>query len=259
MLCDVTLLSTLERYYDDAPRPLATTESVGPFTLFVRTSPEGWPYYARPALGHEAPITATQVEAVRERQRELGVPESLEWVHETTPTLLGAAREAGLHVSECPLLVLPDGAATVTPPLPDGCSVTILSPESADLPGVVAAVGAGFAGTDTLEERSAGVLPDLMRSGLIALASACDPGGVVGGGSHSPRAGTTELTGIAVLPRARRRGLGAAVTAALVADARSRGVTTVFLSAGDDAVARIYERVGFQRVATSCVAAPSPA
>ncbi|HKE50438.1 MAG TPA: GNAT family N-acetyltransferase, partial [Actinomycetes bacterium] len=30
----------------------------------------------------------------------------------------------------------------------------------------------------------------------------------------------------------------------------------VFLSAGSDDVARIYERVGFQRIATACIAEP---
>jgi len=67
------------------------------------------------------------------------------------------------------------------------------------------------------------------------------------------------LTGIAVLPRARRRGLGAAITHALVSDAKVRGVETLFLSARDDAVARVYERVGFVRVGTACIAeAPEP-
>jgi hypothetical protein len=32
------------------------------------------------------------------------------------------------------------------------------------------------------------------------------------------------------------------------------GATTIFLSAGSDAVARVYERVGFVRVGTACVA-----
>jgi hypothetical protein len=36
-------------------------------------------------------------------------------------------------------------------------------------------------------------------------------------------------------------------------------VTTVFLTAQDDAVARVYQRVGFERVGTACVAeAPAP-
>jgi RimJ/RimL family protein N-acetyltransferase len=32
---------------------------------------------------------------------------------------------------------------------------------------------------------------------------------------------------------------------------------TVFLSAQDDAVARVYERVGFVRVGTACMAEPA--
>jgi ribosomal protein S18 acetylase RimI-like enzyme len=71
--------------------------------------------------------------------------------------------------------------------------------------------------------------------------------------SYAPMT-TTELTGIAVLPRARRRGTGAAITQALVKDAKRRGIATIFLSAQDDAVARVYERVGFTRVGTACIA-----
>lgn len=257
MLCGVNLLSTLEAYYDAAPRPLATTEEIGPLTLFLRSSRQGWPYYARPTLGYDGPVSVAQVEEVRDRQRELGVPESLEWVHETTPTLLSAAREAGLSVAECPLLVLPAGAAPVIPPIPDGCSVAMLPADSPDLAAVAAAVGAAFAESDEPEEGEPGRLPELLASGLVAMAGAYDEQGPVGGGSHSPRGATTELTGIAVLPRARRRGIGASITAALVADARERGIATVFLSAQDDAVARVYERIGFQRVGTACIAEPA--
>lgn len=250
----MTLLSTLEAYYDTAPRPLAGIEQVGPFTLFVRSSEQSWPFYARPTLGYDGPCTAAQVTALRERQRELDVPESLEWVHETTPTLLTAAREAGLHVSECPLLVLPSGADTVAPPLPAEYSVAMIAADARDLVLVVGAVDAGFTGTDEVTPRPLGPVPDLLRSGLMAMAGAYDGRGVVGGGSHSPRGPTTELAGIAVIPRARRQGVGAAITALLVADARERGITTVFLSARDDTVARVYERIGFQRVGTACVA-----
>ncbi len=250
----MSLLSTLEAYYDTAPRPLATTEEVGPFTLFLRTSDRGWPFYARPTLGYDGPCTAAQVTAVLERQRELGVPESLEWVHENAPTLLTAAREAGPPVAECPLLVLPSGADAVTPPLPRDCSVSMLSADSPDVAAVVGAVDAGFRGTAEVTPREDSPAPDLLRAGLMALAGAYDGHGAVGGGSHSPRGTTTELAGIAVVPRAGRHGVGAAVTALLVADARERGITTVFLSARDDTVARVYERIGFQRVGTACVA-----
>lgn len=259
MLCGVSLLSTLEAYYDAAPRALATDEEVGPFTVFLRKDEQGWPFYARPSLGYDGPVSATQVDRVRIRQRELRVPQNLEWVHETTPTLLDAARDAGLKVRQCPLLVLPGGAGTVLPPLPETCSVRMLRADSADLGTALGAVGAGFAGSDEPEEHPPGGVSGLMRSGLLAMAGAYDGRRCVGGGSHAPRGEITELTGIAVLPSARRRGIGAAITAALVEDARARGVTTVFLSAQDDTVARVYERIGFQRAATACVASPRDA
>lgn len=260
MLSRVTpLMSTLETYYDAAPRPLATVEEVGPFTLFLRATEAGWPYYARPSLSHEGTFTAADVERVRERQRALGVPENVEWVHETTPTLLSAARGAGLQVAECPLLVLPDGAGTVTPPLPDEYRVSMLTADARDIAAVAASVSAGFGDRDDYEPRAPGPLPDLLRSGLMAMAGAYDGQGAVGGGTHSPRGATTELTGIAVLPRARRQGVGAAITKVLVDDARERGCTTVFLSAQDDSVARVYERIGFQRVGTACIAEAQPA
>jgi ribosomal protein S18 acetylase RimI-like enzyme len=99
----------------------------------------------------------------------------------------------------------------------------------------------------------------LLRDGLLVMAAAFDDtGALVGGGCHSPRGTTTELTGIAVLPLAREHGVGAALTRALVDDAAGRGIETIFLSAQDDAVARIYERIGFVRVGTACVAQIQP-
>jgi ribosomal protein S18 acetylase RimI-like enzyme len=255
------VLPVLEAYYDTAPRAHARTEEVGPFTLFLKQG-EGWDYYARPRLGFGGEITRADVDAVRARQRELGVAENLEWVHQTTPSLLEAARASGLPVQECPLLVLP-----ADPSLIQGSGRRVEHDVTArvrsvglddDLDVVFGAIHAGFEGSDVLTPRASTRQVAMMREGLLSVVAAYDGHGtVVGGGSHGPRGDTTELTGIAVLPRARRRGVGAAITAALVDDARARGVSTVFLSAQDDAVARVYERVGFVRVGTAYIAEPS--
>jgi len=247
------LLQTLETYYDAAPRPSSTSEEVGPFTLFVRTDPNGWDFYARPRLGLETTFAAEDVRRVRARQRALGIPENLEWVHETSPSLLEAARADGIRVEECPLLVLP---ATWSPAAPSVTArVEVLPPDSPHLGAVTAAIVAGFAGTDQFEPLEPGPRADQVRSGLLVMVGAYDEqGAVIGGGSHSPRGTTTELTGIGVLPRGRRRGMGAAITQALVEDAMARGISTTFLSAQDDAVARVYERVGFTRIGTACIA-----
>ena len=78
--------------------------------------------------------------------------------------------------------------------------------------------------------------------------------GPIASGAHQPVADVTEVVGVATLPAARRRGLGAAVTAALVEDATAAGLATIFLSAASDDVARIYERLGFRRAALAGLA-----
>src|SRR5262245_13808657 len=98
------LLDRIERYYDAVPRPGSRTEQIGPFTLFVSNG--GWPYYARPTLGGDPNFDLAAVDRLRERQRELGVPEAIEWVDEITPDLLAVVRRSGLLVDGCPLMVL---------------------------------------------------------------------------------------------------------------------------------------------------------
>ncbi|EWT03048.1 acetyltransferase [Intrasporangium oryzae NRRL B-24470] len=259
----------LEAYYDLAPRANAEVEQVGPFTLFV-ARPGAWPYYARPRLGLDpasaAGLTKGDVTAVLARQEELDVPRALEWVHETTPALLDAARGAGMTVEQCPLLVL-DGdpvAAQVRQ------TVRPLPPDDPDIGLVEAAIGVGFGaagtqvGPESLAERDAQAAAqperatwaaDRIASGRWVLIGAFDAdAGPVGGGSHNPRGTVSEIVGVAVLPAFRRRGIAAALTAALAHDGMSRGITTVFCSAQDDAVARVYEGVGFRRVGTACIA-----
>jgi predicted GNAT family acetyltransferase len=75
-------------------------------------------------------------------------------------------------------------------------------------------------------------------------------------GMHLPLDGVTEIVGVGTLPLARRRGYGAAVTAALLQDALRHGAGTVFLAAGDEEIARVYESLGFARAGTACIAEP---
>ena len=109
------LLAVLEEYYDAAPRPHAHTEEVGPFTLFLRDDPAWWAYYGRPRLGLAEEVTPADVRRLIARQDEVGAPRTIEWVHETTPSLLAAAREAGVEVEVYALLVL-DEPALLEPP-----------------------------------------------------------------------------------------------------------------------------------------------
>jgi ribosomal protein S18 acetylase RimI-like enzyme len=268
-------------------------EEHGPLTLFVKQG-AGWPYYARPALPARGDVTAADVAAVRARQRELGIDEAFEWVPETTPSALGAARAAGMQVLEAPLMVVREGRWR-TPEPPQGYRARVLAAADPALAAAQAVVQVAFehggtaAGEAGEAERDAAAaaqtaeglarMDDRMRRGLTVRVvaervpdAAADAGGataavvapaaaagggtaaVVAAGSHQPVEGVSEIVGVGTLPCARRRGLGALVTAHLVADARERGADLVFLAAGSEEIARVYGRLGFERVGTACIA-----
>jgi N-acetylglutamate synthase-like GNAT family acetyltransferase len=276
----------LERFYDALPRPWARSEDFGPLVLFVREG-EGWPYYARPVIGADTP-SAADITAVRRRQRDLGVPEAFEWVHETTPDLLAVARSAGLEVLLAPLLVL-DPAALV-PDLPvEGATIRVLDPADERFPAELAAsravaqlaFGAPAPVTATDEgalivdvagpaERDAATteLSDAMiasareraASGAYATAIVQSPTeGILATGALMRSGDVAEIAGVATLPSARGRGYASQLTATLARQALTEGVDLIFLSAGDDDVARLYTKVGFRRLGTACIAEPTAA
>lgn len=261
-------LDRIEAYYDAVPRPSARVEEIGPFTLFV--AHRGWPYYARPRLHGPGPFTTADIMRVRERQRDLGVPEAFEWVVDITPDLLPVARESGLQVHEHPLMILHSDRMTEPVRLPPDVTVRTLDADDSAVATAAAVAGVSFAvgGVETGDEGgterdtraasipTADVDPhrDRLRRGLTVTVVAEDPTGPVAVGSHQPVGDVTEIVGVATLPTMRRRGLGAAVTAALIADAGRRDVDIVFLSAGSEQIARIYARAGFTRIGTAGLA-----
>ncbi|MFF3115339.1 GNAT family N-acetyltransferase [Kitasatospora sp. NPDC057904] len=272
---DPHLLDEIERYYDAVPRSAARTEDFGPLTLFVRDG-AGWPYYARPTLGHDGPaVTADDVLRVLARQRELGVPEAFEWVAEHDPELRAAVEGAGLTVHEHPLLVLGPADEPGAAPAPaERVEVRVLAADAPELAAALAVprlafadpgTGIGAAGTVELAtaeqelaaDGTARRVAERITAGTTVLAAALEDGTPLCAGQHNPVGPVTEVGGVGTLPAARRRGLGLAVTAALVAHARANGVRTVFLSAADEDVARIYRRAGFRPFATALIAEPA--
>jgi GNAT superfamily N-acetyltransferase len=259
----VTLLDTLETYLDAVPRAHADVEDVGPFSLFVAR--RGWPYYARPRLGGRGTVTAADVEALIDAQDSLGLPRKIEWVHETTPELSAAASAAGLIVEHHALLVL-DGDPMVRT---TQAVLKRMKADDPDLLGVQAAIAVGFAnpgtgiGASSLEARDAAVaslghaghMAAQIASGRTVMVGAInDVAGPVGGGSYNPCAGVAEIVGVGVLPAYRRRGIAGALTSFLARHALDADCRTVFCSADDDDVARVYAASGFRRVGTACAA-----
>jgi ribosomal protein S18 acetylase RimI-like enzyme len=284
---DVDIFVRLERFYDAVPRPYVRVEDFGALVLFVREG-EGWPYYARPVIGAETP-SAADITAVRRRQRELGVPEALEWVHETTPDLLPVARSAGLDVHLAPLLVLDPAALLPELPVP-GATIRMLDPRSPTFADDVAASRAvsrlGFgapASATLLEEATASSLVTIgagpaerdaalttispaelerlraLAAGIDFLTAVADSPteGILATGGIQRAEDISEVVGVATLPSARNRGYASRLTATLAHRTLDAGATTVFLSASDDDVARLYSRVGFRRIGTACIAQPA--
>jgi len=262
------LLRRIDAYLDAVPRTLATTEDVGPFTVFVNRG-VGWRYYARPRPG-EAVFTAGDVARVRARQRALAQPEDLEWVEDLAPGVGPAAERAGLRVTRIPLMHLSEGSLSPVPE-PEGSAITFATPRD-DLATIAAVAtlafgapgtGVGAAGPEAVAEAAAAIeaeaveiTRDRLARGLTVTAVAAVGGEPVAVGSHQPLGGVSEIVGVGTLPALRRKGLGAALTSALAGDAFARGVEVVFLSAGDEAVARVYSRVGFRTIGRVGAAGP---
>jgi ribosomal protein S18 acetylase RimI-like enzyme len=267
---DNEVIERIDAFCDEVPRRRARAEEYGPLVLFVPTG-AGWPYYARPKRGSRPAVTAADIRAVRARQRELIIPESFEWIDQTAAEMAAAAAEGGLEIQQHPLMLLAEPARV--PPLPPGITVRIVAAEDAELDRIwaVPAVAFGHPGTATGEAGAAerdkiaadhdggtiAMLRERLRSGHSVLAAAFGAAGPLAAGSCQAVDGVAEITGVGVLPTDRRQGLGAAVTALLAADALSRGVHTVFLSASDDAVARVYARIGFREIGTAMIAEPA--
>lgn len=279
----------LEQFYDALPRPWARIEEIGSLVLFVRED-EGWPYYARPRIGSHTPSAADLI-TCRARQRDLGLPEAFEWVHETTPDLLAVARSAGLEVLLAPLLSLDPQALVPDLPVP-GATIRALDPAApgfgADLaasravarlafaaPAYRSALevaekslvieGAGPAERDaaadlaTREEAYSGTARMLAGGDYETVVVESPEEGILATGTSQRVGDVAEIAGVATLPSARGRGYASQLTATLARNLLARDARLIFLSAGDDDIARLYTKVGFRRIGTACVAEPAAA
>ena len=263
------LLDCVERYFAAAPLPEARIEAVG--ALDVPIGDPAWPYPARVRPGG-GPVSADDVRTAIALQEGAGIPVGLEWIGERSPELAGVARSAGLAVDELPLLVADTPVELL---LPSEVRLYLVGADDPELPRYeqVASIafahpgGVGDIGSlplDTSPEAAArtAALRERIAAGRTVMMVAVEDDLPVAVGSHQPvdvdGTEVSEIVGVATLPRLRTRGLGAGLASALTAHARETA-DLVFLTAGDDDVARVYERVGFARLATTFVAEPPDA
>lgn len=222
------------------------TERVGPFLAgFDRTSDHAYLSYAVPDDGAEP--TADDVAALRAAFERRGRVPRLEYLPSVAPSAEAALLAGGFELEgDLPLMICAPGEA---PDLaaPDGVElVSATTDDELRDGGAVANAAFGEPGVPSAQdiERTRRFLH---AGGVAILARETDGGEAIGWGVFlAPSDGATELAGIGVAEAHRRRGIAGAITARLAREAFSRGVTTAFLTPGDDGAERVYTRAGFQ-------------
>jgi ribosomal protein S18 acetylase RimI-like enzyme len=216
---------------------------VGPFTLY-RSRGTDHPYlnYAVPADGA---TKWREIDALREAFVVRGLQPRLEFVAERAPGLEealaahGFELQARIPVMTCPeqdLREVPAPAGVVIGRVHGGADVRPMMEVQA------AAFGEG--------PPSDAAVKGYSGRGLLARAD----GVPAGAASRTAIAeGVSEIGGVGVLERFRRRGIAAALTAAAAAEAFAEGADLCFLTPGDDGAERVYGRAGFARAGTTMV------
>jgi GNAT superfamily N-acetyltransferase len=265
-------LRRVDGYLDAVAARSSDVVDTGPLRAFVSHAP--YPYYVRPrpgiALVDPGSVTADHVHDAAGVLAGAGQPVSFEWVDDLAPELGRVLAAEGYAVQRHPLLVR-DLTAPATAAPGGGLAVRLLAADAPQLRAALAVQSVGFGvpgtarGEAGAEQRDADVVDDELLSyvrdriasgsSVVAVAEDADAG-VVACGWHQPVGEETEVVGVATLPTHRRRGAAAALVEVLVADAVERGATLALLSADGDAVARIYESVGFVRVGRTGAASP---
>jgi ribosomal protein S18 acetylase RimI-like enzyme len=180
------------------------------------------------------------VEAFREHQR----GPRLEFIAEALPGLAERLEAAGFVLEEAqPLMLVTPGS--FRPFAAPQVEVRFLSADDADesLAAYIEVQARGFGfPADTSPEAIARWRNRQVAGRRHALASIA--GQPVAAGGSAAYDGVAEVQGVATLPEARRRGAGATLSSALVADHFERG-DLAWLSAGDDIARLTYEKIGF--------------
>jgi GNAT superfamily N-acetyltransferase len=216
----------------------------GPFTLYRhRASEHPYANYAVPNAG------ATAWDAIGELRAAFaaeGLQPRLEFVAESAPGLEEALAAEGFSLQgRYPVMTLPAEQLREVP-APEGVVIARVLAEGGDVRTLLATAAEAFGDGPPTDAQIAAY------GGRGHLARA--DGEPAGAAFHSALAdGVSELGGIGVRERFRRRGIAAALTGAAAAAAVAAGAQLCFLTPGDDGAERVYARAGFAHAGTTMV------
>ncbi len=251
-------LLRVEEYLDLAPRYGSEVIRVGSLVLFASHTP--WAYYARPDRGNASRPRRRDLVRLRRVCEHRQLPLRIEWIAELSPELENIAAAFGLSIVVHPLLILTEDEFVDRS---RSIGVRMLDPDDSQLlesravvhvafdPTMVAAAGVveRDARLVRLDHAEVNYAHQRARSGRTVTGVASVAGvGVVATGSYNPIGEIAEIVGVGTLPTYRHQGLGSDVVHLLCEDAFSRGIQLVALVAEDEAVARMYQRLGFRRI-----------
>jgi ribosomal protein S18 acetylase RimI-like enzyme len=231
----------------------------GPFAvLFSERNPSPHANYAIPLdFAEPSPDeVAALIAAFRARERQ----PRLEFAPSAAPKLEEALLAAGFTVELRPPMM----TRRPTPVVPtlelEGFDIAPAETDQ-DLLDHATVQNAAFGGLSPAGQADiVGFRRSLRRGGYVLVAHCRETGAAAGAGAFMPpQNGVTEVTGIAVAERFRRRGLAEAMTGVLAEQAFRAGCSMAFLSAAGEAQSAIYARAGFvRRSPMAYMSVPSP-
>jgi GNAT superfamily N-acetyltransferase len=219
----------------------------GPFICrFSPHLPDAFANFA--IMDDNAAPTAADVRALAEAFRERGRTPRVEFLVGCVPDAERILAEAGFRVRHRGVVMAcAPSWLTASAPVP---GLELAEPRcTADLETFALVQHRAFAEPGEAGPGAAARLARMRgRGGLVMLARY--RGQIAGGAAcTAPVNGVGELDGVAVAECARRRGIGAAVSARLTALANRRGYHLVWLESSDPAARRVYARIGYRPIA----------